>query len=464
MRTWLFSLLILSVQPMLWAQSPTEKKQLINFKDIHTPELIRYLSRICNVGFVYDEDDLDFLITIQSTQALTSEALLKAFFISLKNKGYEARWENGVYVITKYQEPKPETPKPLELVFAIHKLKYHKGDDIEASVKKLIEQHSDENLHKAAQTLQWIKSTNSLVFSADEKTKHKLLDLIASLDVPLRQVFIEVLVVETDVRKSHEFGLDWGATGKVNGASISGGSMHPGSNLYGALEKQNPLKAFSLNGGFDLGVIGDILLHKGRIHLSLGSLVSALETDKAAHIVLNQKIITQDSKNSTIFVGDNIPFTGSIIQTNGQSQQTTANIEYRDVGVKLSITPMLGEDEIITLDINQEITESLEDFRGLSANQVGGIRTTKTNMVTHVHVPNKNFLVLSGMIRNARAQARSQVPCLGGLPAIAAAFSHDLKRNEKKNILIFVRPLIIASQEDYEKVTAPLEKEIESKF
>ena len=84
--------------------------------------------------------------------------------------------------------------------------------------------------------------------------------------------------------------------------------------------------------GFDLGVIGDMIMHKGKSYLSLGSLVSALQIDGSSTIVLNQKIITQDNKNSTIFVGDNIPFTGSVVQTIGQSQQTSANIEYRDMG------------------------------------------------------------------------------------------------------------------------------------
>jgi type III secretion protein C len=78
-----------------------------------------------------------------------------------------------------------------------------------------------------------------------------------------------------------------------------------------------------------------------------------------------------------------------------------------------------------------------------------------------VHVPNKNFLVLSGMIRNARANARSQIPCLGGLPAISAAFSHDMKRQEKRNILIFVRPQIIDSNEQANAITEPLEKLID---
>ena len=223
---------------------------------------------------------------------------------------------------------------------------------------------------------------------------------------------------------------------------------------------------FRLGNGFDLGVIGDIIRHKGKSYLTLGSLVSALQMDGDSTIVLNQKIITQDNKNSTIFVGDNIPFTGSVIQTIGQTQQTAANIEYRDIGVNLSITPMLGEGDVITLDINEEITESMGDLHN-SSSAVNGIRTTKANMVTHVHIPDKHFLVLSGMARNAKSHHKSGIPCLGGLPVIGAAFSKTKERDEKRNIIIFVRPHIIHSFEDYRKlsqsqdVPAPYSEQIE---
>jgi type III secretion protein C len=209
--------------------------------------------------------------------------------------------------------------------------------------------------------------------------------------------------------------------------------------------------------GFDLGVIGDIITHKGTSYLSLGSLVSALQLDSDSTIVLNQKIITQDSKNSKIFVGDNIPFTGSVVTTVGQSQQTTANIEYRDVGVSLNITPKLGEGDIITLSLDEEITEAVYDPPTVNAN-VNGIRTTKTNMATHVHVPDKHFLVLSGMIRNAKARHKTGIPCLGGIPWIGALFSRTKKEDEKRNVIVFVRPQIIHSFEDYRKITQAQEQ------
>jgi type III secretion protein C len=118
---------------------------------------------------------------------------------------------------------------------------------------------------------------------------------------------------------------------------------------------------------------------------------------------------------------------------------------------------MLGEGDIITLDLNEEITESLGDNQTSNTN-VNGIRTTKTNMMTHVHVPDKHFLVLSGMIRNAKSHHKTGLPCLGGLPFIGNAFSKTRRNDEKRNVIIFVRPHIIHSFEDYNKITEAQEE------
>ena len=108
---------------------------------------------------------------------------------------------------------------------------------------------------------------------------------------------------------------------------------------------------------------------------------------------------------------------------------------------------------MITVDWKEEITEAMPDMGRPVSNQVNGIRTTKTNMLTHVHVPDQRFLVLSGMIRNSKMQHTSGIPCLGGIPIIGAAFSRNQKQDEKRNVIIFVRPHIIQSFEDYHKLT-----------
>ncbi len=463
----------------------------INFNDVPVIEFIRFVSRISEENFIYDSRDLNFNISLSTGKSVSSETVVQALIQLLRGHGFNVATEAGYFVIHRSDaemapdsfgsrrsmngllasnDPKFDMQDSERYEFFVYKLQYHEGPELEESLKKVAADLRNQpdapiKLINAIQSLQWVKATNSLLFSADPGTLKKVKTLVSSLDIPLRQVFIEVLVIETDVKKSLEFGLQWAAGGQYNNklgfgvGNFAPGSHHVGNSFANTMQGINAtntptgLNQIPLVPGFDLGVIGDIIMHKGKSYLSLGSLVSALQVDGSSTIVLNQKIITQDNKNSTIFVGDNIPFTGSVVQTVGQSQQTTANIEYRDIGVSLSITPRLGEGDVITLNLNEEITESLDHDPMNTNNQVNGIRTTKTNMATHVHVPDKHFLVLSGMIRNTKAQHKAGLPCLGGLPFIGAAFSKTRRTDEKRNVIIFVRPHIVRSFHDYKKLT-----------
>lgn len=467
----------------------------VNFNDVSIVELIRFVSKISHVNFIFDHRELGFNVTLSSGKSVSSVELLKALVQLLRMHGFGVSEEENYFVIHRLDQErrKKEGLPPDQLLagtlpmgsrsssskldFYVYKLKYHQGSEIEMALKKIavdLRSHPDhpQKLLEAIQSIQWVKTTNSLLFSADDDTIRRLNQLISSLDVPLRQVFIEVLVVETDLKKSMEFGLQWTGEGQYKNKIGFGAGNFPASggsslakSVHGAHAANSPsgLTQIPMGRGFDLGIIGDIIFHKGKSFLTLGSLVSALQTDGDTTIVLNQKLVTQDNKNSKIFVGDNIPFTGSIVSTVGSSQQTTANIEYRDVGVSLNITPMLGEDEIVTLDISQEISEAVGGYQ-TSASEVEGIRTTKTNMATHAHVPDQHFLCLSGMVRNARSYQKSGLPCLGGLPVIGAAFSKTRKVDEKRHVLIFVRPHIINSIEDMKKINQKQEAYFDKKM
>jgi type III secretion protein C len=207
----------------------------------------------------------------------------------------------------------------------------------------------------------------------------------------------------------------------------------------------------STAGGFDLGVIGDIILHKGRSFISLASLVNALQQDNDSVVIMNPKIIAQDSQQSTIFVGQNIPFTGSQVTTIGASQQTSTNIEYRDVGVNLSITPILGTNDIITMDISNDISSQIENTT--SGTNLVGLQTSHTTLNARIHVPNNHFVALSGMLFDQKTHFKSSIPCLGGLPVIGAIFSENDRFDSKNNIIFFIRPTIIDSVEEFKKIT-----------
>lgn len=360
-----------------------------------------------------------------------------------------------------------------ETCFLVYKLQYHKGDSIQSALKQIATElnvsgaNVKKTLISAINSIQWIQVTNSLLGSGDRETMNRLKELISSLDTPLKQVFIEMLVIETTFSNLLNFGLDWGGKYLHNSKFVAGVSNSPSSfqnpdpvapfiqnlNALGLPPNVPQSSTLPNNTGFDLGIIGDIILHKGKSFLSLGSLVQAIQQDQESSILITPKILAQDNKPSYLFIGQNVPYVGSQTTYQQQVQATTANLEYKDVGMEITITPVLGNANTVTLDIN--LSRSTETSTTVSTSQGGvtGITTDKTAMTTTVNIPDKCFLVLSGMGSDQKIKTKQGLPCLGGLPLIGAAFSQNNRNIAKTNIMIFIRPHIINSYKDMEIVT-----------
>ena len=251
-------------------------------------------------------------------------------------------------------------------------------------------------------------------------------------------------------------------------ASASGGSdpLNTGLSSVTPTSPPVPTDVAILGPGFDLGVIGEVIRHGGDTYLSIGSLMAALQIDSETTIVMTPKILTQDGRTSTIFQGSNIPFAGSFISNNSATAGAnatigTTNLEYRDIGVNLTITPVLGNSDIVTLDIALDQTQTIAGSQNnqITFNQNGlpsnlnGITTSKVTMQTTVHVPDDHFLILSGIVNNSNAKTKTGIPCLGTLPLIGAAFSQDNTTVNNTSVVIFLRPHILTSLDDMTRVT-----------
>jgi type III secretion protein C len=387
--------------------------------------------------------------------------------------------------------------------FLVYKLQFHKGDEIQGALRQIAKDLTlsnapvNQNLLNAINSIQWLEVTNSLLCSgSDDDTLKRLKELIKNLDIQLKQVFIEMLVIQTSMTNALNFGLEWGAKYKykdkfagtlnnlqqqTSNQSSSGSGINSTDLLNSALAAVNPLNTPGTNNnnavpilgpGFDLGIIGEVIRHGGDTFLSIGSLVAALQTDAETTVVMTPKLITQDGRTSSIFQGNNIPFAGSFVSNTsggtGSSGATvgTTNIEYRDIGTNLTITPVLGNSDVVTLDISLDQTQTAANATNSQINlnsngiptQINGIETSKTSMQTTVHVPNDHFLILSGMVQTSNAKTKSGIPCLGGLPLIGAAFSTDNNLVSSTNIVIFLRPHILSNSDQMDRITKDQER------
>lgn len=417
-----------------------EEGHICSFPKISLSELVRYTGKAAKVNIIADEKLLDFDVSFTSNKARTADELLADVLSLLEDYDMEATLKGNSYFIRKIKtEVKGEIlTSPSKDSFNLYKLKYHGGEEIlpllqNASLALNEQLPADVLLKKAISTLQWVKSSNTLLFSTDDTTNTRLLDLINKLDTPLKQVYVEVLVMETDVNHGGEFGVSWGSI--------------PSSEILSVCKD-------SLDGGIDSRIIGNVIVNGKQIFNELTSFVKYLNTDTKTSIVLNQKILARENKLSTIFEGDNVPFAGSVVELTGTNERRTSNIEYKDVGVSLSITPMISDTGIITLNIDQKITNSQNHLIDGQTN-LSGIKTSKTQMTTEAHVPNDHFLVLSGMTRKVTTKRRTGPPILRSIPFIKSLFTKKKEIEVKKSLIIYVRPHIV---EDVREETMSLKE------
>jgi len=367
-------------------------------------------------------------------------------------------------------------------LFFIYKLRYRKGDSIEIALRKIanslqLMNTANSDLISAINSIQWIESSNALIFTGTATALDKVRELILEVDVPLRQIFIEMLILDTTIRDSLSYSVDWvnrfgggtttGEEGFIDNARGLGDSsgdsfltaseaiLSSGSVIPPAAASPLPVATNFLNsGGFVAGVIGTHLTHNGTQFSSIGALVRAIHSDVKADIIMNPKIITEDNNPAEIFVGSTDRYKTQSI-TNDLGSLVTNNFQFIDVGTTLRVTPLIGNNGIVTLEIVQETTsESPTANTGANGQDFNLIEVlNKTRTVTKVHVPNGFFVVLSGMIRDNQVRTYSRIPCLGGIPIIGCFGKSQTNVDSKRNLMLFIRPLIIESEDEYEDIT-----------
>jgi len=358
--------------------------------------------------------------------------------------------------------------------FSIYKLQYRKGDAIVGALQAIadslssIETHS-ETLIATLTSVQWLETSNSLIFTGFKDDLLKMRQLMAEIDVPLRQVFIEMLILETSVIDALQYSVTWGSRfGGGNWAGSEGfNSVDPGvpSTLNPVLAQTGAtnggLQPAGLSSvGFSYGIIGQSIVNTalGLEFNSLGALFQAIRTKSNLNVILNPKIITEDSVPAEIFVGENIAFKTQSIASGDLNNTITNNFEFRDVGTRLRVTPTLGNNDIITLEIVQEISAvsatQLLTATDTNSNNFPGPNTTKSTTTTRVHLPDGYFLIISGMMRDQVDHNATQIPCVGAIPLVGSFLGKSKEyRDQKRNQMIFIRPKIVQLREEIENIT-----------
>jgi len=177
--------------------------------------------------------------------------------------------------------------------------------------------------------------------------------------------------------------------------------------------------------------------------LNWAAMIRAFRQDRNANVIATPSATTSDNQEAQLKVAQEVPFiTGQYTNTgstnNGQVNPFTT-VERQEVGTILKVKPQINGGNALTLEINIESSELLDE-----TGDAGSRITAKRSITTNVLVNDGQILVIGGLIRDADLNGETRVPFLGRIPLIGEAFRVRSKDRAKANLMVFIRAKILA--------------------
>ena len=287
------------------------------------------------------------------------------------------------------------------------------------------------------------ESTNSLVITASPQDYEVLKAVIEKLDIRRLQVFVEGLIMDVSMDKVRELGVEWQVSDVDYDKSFHDATYKPFSGTSFGDINQARTNPFDLT-GLILGAADGTITFGGETFLNIAALIRALQTDTDVNILATPHLLTMDNQEAEIIVAENVPF--KVRSTATASGFPVEEIERKDVGLTLRITPQISEGDFIRLEIYQEISNVLEQPIAGASDLVTAKRSGKTTVVVKDHQP----VVLGGLIQDTMDDSVQKVPWLGDIPLMGNLFKVTKHSGGKNNLLIVITPHIVRSTEDLE--------------
>ena len=315
------------------------------------------------------------------------------------------------------------------------------------------------------------KATNSIIVTSSPRDYASLRAVVDRLDQARKQVFIEAVIMDLQLKRSNVFGMSFHA-GDTFSTSQGDGLIYGGNKPLNTISLL-PTDPDALQ-GFALGVRGPGLqgsqnfLGTGVTIPAFGTFIQALAQTGDTDLLSTPHILATDNVKAEISVGDNVPLqqnVGGGFPALGGAPGAPPGVgglgalgglglggfgfaaPRQDVGTKISIIPHLNESNEVRLELTEEISE-----QGAPTGALGVIPISKRTANTTLVVRDQQTVVIGGLIRNVSSRQEDKVPVLGDIPVLGALFRRTQNGFEKRNLVLILTPYIIREQSDLRTV------------
>jgi len=263
------------------------------------------------------------------------------------------------------------------------------------------------------------EATNTLLIRSNPRDYRQLLSIISQLDAAPLQVMLNAAIAQVVLTDDTAFGVDWSRVLET----ASGSSRVATGFLPTGAEGASGLGGLLFNRAFLDG--------SARVEATL----EAIAINNDVRLLARPSLTVVNNMEGQIRIGAEVPVRLGETNTN---IGTTENIQYRDTGIELNITPRINGEGVVNLVIRQSLS-SVSESSGVGGNPIFENQEIETTVV----VRNGENVVLGGLIQNNNDALNTGVPILNQVPGLGRLFSYQRDNNERRELFIVIRPEII---------------------
>ena len=277
--------------------------------------------------------------------------------------------------------------------------------------------------------------TNAIVAYGTKQDLKTLKELIEKIDIPLPQVLIEAVITQVSLSEKQTSGLSSismtykGVTNSIEDLLVgtAGGFSIGGQGTSG--------------GTIPLDSSGDFLL---------SSAISPTNNDSDTRVLSAPRIVVSHNEEGIINVSRSQPIITSSTNFSNSNGTSRSSVEYRDIGIQLTVTPLIGADGTVQMVVEQTV-ENIVDTVSIDGNSqpVIGVREATST----VSVQDGQIVVLGGLQENSGGDSNSYFPLFGRLPIIGSIFGGSTEDYSRSEIIIFIRPTVLNNPEQTDKLS-----------
>lgn len=410
----------------------TGKPISLDFQDVPVRQVLQIIAQLNGFNLV-TTDSVNGAVTLNLSNVPWDQAL----DMILKIRGLDKRIEGNILLIAPRDELNAQETAELQAKQQVQQL------------IPLTNKNVSINYAKASDLATLLRSANGGLLSprgsvaVDERTNTLLLRdtndsiaaievLLATLDVPVKQVRIESRMVTVRDNLDKQLGVQWGLTAQNGSVRTSGSAAANNAAVIGSDADLSQRLNVSLPVTSPAGRIG-IQVAKLMDGTILDLELSALESENKGEIIASPRITVANQQEAYIEQGTEIPYVQA-------TSSGATSVEFKKAVLSLKVTPHITPDNRIILDLT--VTQ---DTRGETVTTPTGpaVAIDTQEIKTQVLVENGETIVLGGIFQQIRTDDVAKVPVLGDMPILGGLFKNEVNIEQKRELLIFVTPKII---------------------